>query len=85
MALTEPQAKVLGAISVTPLSFADIRTRTRLSEHTTRATMHALAYVGWVRRAAACWQITDEGRRVIGEPRYRDFRPDNTRQDVDLA
>ncbi|MBF6300135.1 hypothetical protein IU459_21685 [Nocardia amamiensis] len=85
MALTEPQAKVLGAISATPMSFADIRIRTGLSEHTTRATMHALAYLGWVRRAAACWQITDEGQRVIGEPRYRDFRLNTTRQEVDLA
>lgn len=32
--------------------------------------MHALAYLRWARRAAACWQIADDGRRVIGEPRY---------------
>ncbi|WP_454198822.1 hypothetical protein [Nocardia sp. Marseille-Q1738] len=82
MALAEPQAKILGALCATPLTFADIRTRTGLSEHTTRATVHALAYLGWARRTVACWQITDDGRRVIGEPRYRDFRPNNTRQEV---
>lgn len=82
MALTEPQAKVLGVLAGQALTFADIHTCTGLSEHTTRATVHALAYLGWARRAASCWRITDDGRRVIGEPRYRDFRPDNTREEV---
>jgi hypothetical protein len=80
MALPEPQARVLGVLSGEPLTFAEIRARTGLSEHTARTTVHALAYLGWARRRDICWHITGGGQRIISQPVYREFLSANTAQ-----
>lgn len=75
MALSEPQAKVLAALADRALAVRQLCLLVGLSQHATRAALRSLSYLGWVRYfpGTRTWRITKSGRRVISDPRYRDF------------
>ncbi|MFG1796719.1 hypothetical protein [Nocardia sp. NPDC049149] len=86
MALTEPQAKVLGALSTlgpwTRFTVRELVTATGLPTDRTRAVLLRLTYDGLVRRSGktpADYWISRTGRAVIASPTYREYR---TRRDT---
>ncbi len=75
MALSEPQAKVLAALADRPLTLRQLHLLVGLPKNTAQAALQSLSYLGWVRHfpGTRTWRITKPGRRVIADPRYRDF------------
>lgn len=86
MALTEPQAKVLGALSTLApweaLTVREICSATGLPPSRTRAVVHRLTYDGLMlgsSKSPADYWISNTGRAVISSPTYREYR---TRREV---
>lgn len=79
MALTRPQARVLGALteltSGESLTVDELHVRTGLSIRTTREAAHALDR-SWLAmrsgRTPAEWRITPTGRTLAARPVYRE-------------
>ncbi|MGW5376221.1 hypothetical protein ACWESM_12315 [Nocardia sp. NPDC003999] len=84
MALSEPQAKVLAALARQSLTVRQLALLVGLSRDATQATLQSLSYLGWARHfpGTRTWRITKPGRRVISDPRYRDFLPRQPREEV---
>lgn len=79
MALTESQAKVLGVLH----ELGRTETANALASHaglatdTTRSALRMLATRGLVSSGTTVptfWQITSNGRSIIGRPVYREYR-----------
>ncbi|MEU2035151.1 hypothetical protein [Nocardia amamiensis] len=77
MPLSEPQAKILAALVGRALTVRQLGLLVGLSKDATQAALRSLSYLGWVRHfpGTRTWRITKPGRRVISDPRYRDFLP----------
>lgn len=80
MALTEPEAKVLGALSFPnpqqALTVRQLSHETALPETTIRRALLRLVRTGLAvttRQGPARWRSSDRGRLTILGPRYRDY------------
>ncbi|MGO4649191.1 helix-turn-helix domain-containing protein [Nocardia sp. 2YAB30] len=81
MALSENQAKVLGALAQgEPMTTQELSTLTGLAPTTARAAATFLTHGGWASgtdRVPTYWQITDCGLRLVATRPYREFRAAN--------
>ncbi|MET9488057.1 hypothetical protein [Nocardia sp. NPDC006630] len=84
MALTEPEAKVLAALSLPDLPAArtvrQLCTATGLTTGAARRALHHLSGAGLALatlHTPATWQATRRGRLTIHTPAYRDYLPRN--------
>ncbi|MFE3190854.1 hypothetical protein ACFXHA_17720 [Nocardia sp. NPDC059240] len=80
MALTEPEAKVLGALptskAAAALTVRELGRETRLPETSIRRALLRLARSGLVvatLHGPARWRSTERGRLVIFKPEYREY------------
>ncbi|APA97335.1 hypothetical protein [Nocardia seriolae] len=80
MALSEPEAKVLGALfysnGMQVLTVQRIRLTTRLSEGSVRRALLRLARTGLAlstQQRPANWRPTERGRLVINKPPYIEY------------
>ncbi|WP_327111115.1 helix-turn-helix domain-containing protein [Nocardia sp. NBC_01730] len=81
MALSEAQAKVLGALARgQPLTTQELSTRTELAATTVRAAATSLTHDGWTANTDGIptyWRITDCGLRLVATRPYREYRTTN--------
>lgn len=77
MARTEPQARVLGALSNEPSTVRHVCARAGLSVNATRTALDELAYDGLARSTFSGWLITQRGWCVINLRPYREYRTAN--------
>ncbi|MCC3333610.1 hypothetical protein [Nocardia abscessus] len=76
MPLSEPQAKLLGALIAEDgrrVSVRELSRQTDLSEHVARKEIAELAHCDLVAGTARGWLPTGRGRALFRKPVYREF------------
>ncbi|MCU1643104.1 MAG: hypothetical protein JWN03_3379 [Nocardia sp.] len=87
MALTEPEAKVLGALSTLQpphaLTVQQLCRTTGLADGAIRRALRRLSHTGLAlgtRHSPANWRPTKRGRLAVNQPGYRDYVASSTRR-----